>query len=207
MDSLKEYLATEHGIVKNYPAYKEPDTEIGAITSFPPGLKENAGIFCHANTWAIVAECMLGRGDRAFEYYLSFLPAAKNDNADLYTMEPYVYSQFITGKEHPYKFGRARNSWLTGTASWSFVAISQYILGVRADYDGLIVDPCIPQDWEGFRVSRVFRGKRFDIEVRNPDKVSRGVISLTVNGRKLDGTLIPLDVMQDSNKVEVVLGR
>jgi N,N'-diacetylchitobiose phosphorylase len=206
MDSLKEFLATEHGIVKNFPAYREPDMEIGAITSFPPGLKENAGIFCHANTWAVIAECMLGRGDIAFEYYLSFLPAAKNDNADLYTMEPYVYSQFITGKEHPYKFGRARNSWLTGTASWSFVAISQYILGVRASYDGLVVDPCIPHDWDGFKVTRQFRGRSFDIEVKNPDKVCRGVASLTVNGRRLEGTLIPDEVMKDVNKVGVILG-
>jgi N,N'-diacetylchitobiose phosphorylase len=206
MDSLKEYLATEHGIVKNFPAYREPDTEIGAITSFPPGLKENAGIFCHANTWAVVAECMLGRGDRAFEFYLSFLPAAKNDNADLYTMEPYVYSQFITGKEHPYKFGRARNSWLTGTASWSFVAISQYILGIRASYDGLVIDPCIPHEWDGFKATRQFRGKRFDIEVKNPDRICKGVASLTVNGQKFEGCLIPHGVMKDVNKVEVVLG-
>ena len=206
MDGLKEHLATEHGIVKNFPAYREPDTEIGAITSFPPGLKENAGIFCHANTWAVIAECMLGRGDRAFEYYQSFLPAAKNDIADLYTMEPYVYSQFITGKEHPYKFGRARNSWLTGTASWSFVAISQYILGVRASYDGLVVDPCIPHEWDGFKVTRQFRGKRFEIEVKNPDKVCKGVASLIVNGQEVPGTLIPLDRMKDTNKVEVLLG-
>ncbi len=206
MDSLKEYLATEHGIVKNFPAYREPDTEIGAITSFPPGLKENAGIFCHANTWAVVAECMLGRGDRAFEYYLSFLPAAKNEDADLYTMEPYVYSQFITGKEHPYKFGRARNSWLTGTASWGFVAVSQYILGVRAAYDGLIVDPCIPREWDGFCVSRRYRGKDFKIEVRNPKHVCSGVASLTVNGLKAEGSLIPLELMKDRNQIEVVLG-
>lgn len=206
MDSLQEFLATEHGIVKNFPAYRDPDNEIGAITAYPPGLKENAGIFCHANTWAVVSECMLGRGDRAFEHYLSFLPAAKNDNADLYTMEPYVYSQFITGKEHPYKFGRARNSWLTGTASWSFVAISQYILGVRASYDGLIVDPCIPKDWDGFKVTRNYRGKSFDIEVKNPNKVNKGVAVLTVNGKKLTGSLIPHDEMLDSNKIEIVLG-
>lgn len=207
MDSLNKYLATEHGIVKNYPAYREPDTEIGAITSFPPGLKENAGIFCHANTWAIIAECMLGRGERAFDYYLSFLPAAKNDIADLYTMEPYVYSQFITGKEHPYKFGRARNSWLTGTASWSFVAASQYILGVRASYDGLIVDPCIPSNWDDFSVNRIFRGKSFEIAVKNPNKVCKGVASMKVNGSVIEGDLIPFDIMKDINKVEVVLGR
>ncbi|MGE5557299.1 MAG: GH36-type glycosyl hydrolase domain-containing protein [Bacillota bacterium] len=206
MDSLKQYLATEHGVVKNYPAYRETDLEVGAITSFPPGLKENAGIFCHANTWTVVAEAMLGRGDRAFEYYLSFLPAAKNDNADLYTMEPYVYSQFITGKEHPYHFGRARNSWLTGTASWSFVAISQYILGVRADYDGLIVDPCIPQDWDGFEVKRIFRGKRFRIKVINPEHVSYGVKKMMVNGEELSGNTVAFDKMKEENVVEVEMG-
>lgn len=206
MDSLKEFLATEHGIVKNFPAYREPDTEIGAITSFPPGLKENAGIFCHSNTWAVVAECILGRGDRAFEFYESFLPAAKNDNVDLYTMEPYVYSQFITGKEHPYKFGRARNSWLTGTASWSFVAISQYILGIRADYDGLIVDPCIPHDWDGFEVTREFRDKSFNIIVKNPSKVCKGVAGMTVNGETVSGNMIPVGMMKQVNSVVVTLG-
>lgn len=206
MDSLKEFLATEHGIVKNYPAYREPDIEVGAITSFPPGLKENAGIFCHSNTWAVVAECMLGRGDRAFEFYLSFLPAAKNDIADTYTMEPYVYSQFITGKEHPYKFGRGRNSWLTGTASWSFVAVSQYILGIRSDYSGLVIDPCIPQDWEGYTVTRAFRSKHFEITVKNPVRVCKGVRKLTVNGEEIAGNLIPIDKMADVNTVEVILG-
>jgi N,N'-diacetylchitobiose phosphorylase len=205
MDSLKKYLATEHGIVKNYPAYRETVNEIGAITSFPPGLKENAGIFCHANTWAVIAECMLGRGERAYEYYLSFMPAAKNESAELYTMEPYVYSQFITGKEHPYHFGRARNSWLTGTASWSFVAVSQYILGIRADYDGLIIDPCIPAAWDGFTVNRIFRDKTFRITVKNPNHVNCGAGQLTVNGRVVEGSLISLDMMEDENDVELIL--
>ncbi|MGQ9780111.1 MAG: GH36-type glycosyl hydrolase domain-containing protein [Bacillota bacterium] len=206
MDSLGKYLATEHGVVKNWPAYRTTDTEIGAITSFPPGLKENAAIFCHTNTWAVIAECLLGRGDRAFALYLSFLPAAKNDRAELYTMEPYVYAQFITGKEHPYHFGRARNSWLTGTASWAFVAVSQYILGVRPDYDGLVVDPCIPPEWEGFEVMRVYRGKTFRIKVRNPKHVCRGVAELRVNGKILTGNLIPHAAMEAENEVEVVLG-
>jgi N,N'-diacetylchitobiose phosphorylase len=206
MDSLKAMLATEHGIVKNYPAYREHDAEVGAITCFPPGLKENAGIFCHSNTWAVVAEGLLGRGDRAFELYLSFLPAAKNDNADLYTMEPYVYSQFITGKEHPHHFGRARNSWLTGTASWGFVSISQYILGVRADYDGLVISPSIPHDWNGFTVTRAFRGKSFTITVQNPSHVCHGVKEMTVNGEKIAGNTIPLDKMRETNEVTVVLG-
>jgi N,N'-diacetylchitobiose phosphorylase len=206
MDSLKELLATEHGIVKNYPAYREHILEVGAITDFPPGLKENAAIFCHANTWAIIAEAMLGRGDRAFEYYRSFLPAAKNESAEIYTMEPYVYSQFITGKEHPDHFGRARNSWLTGTASWSFVAVTQYILGIRADYEGLIIDPTIPHEWEGFTVKRVFRGKSLEIKVTNPNRVSHGVAELAINGEKVKGNLIPLAEMKAENLVEVKMG-
>ncbi|MBP7176511.1 MAG: hypothetical protein KBA53_09930 [Thermoclostridium sp.] len=203
MDSVKQYMFTEHGSVLNYPAYEKHDAEIGAITSFPKGLKENSAIFCHANTWAIVAEGMLGRGDRAFEYYLSFLPAAKNENADLYTMEPYVYCQFITGKEHPYHFGRARNSWLTGTASWAFVALSQYILGVRADYDGLVIDPSIPSEWDGFEVYREYRGKGFSIKIENPDHICHGVSEILLNGETIQGNKIPLEKMQPQNTVLV----
>ncbi len=206
MDSLAKHLATEHGVVKNWPAYRVTDTEVGAITSFPPGLKENAAIFCHTNAWAVIAECLLGRGDRAFALYLSFLPAAKNDLAELYTMEPYVYAQFITGKEHPYHFGRARNSWLTGTASWSFVAVSQYILGVRPEYDGLVIDPCIPSDWDGYEVTRVYRGKTFRIKVSNPRRAGHGLTELKVNGQLVAGNLIPLRIMRDENEVEAMLG-
>ncbi len=176
------------------------------FSSFPVSLKENGGIFCHANTWAIIAETMLGRGDKAFEYYLSYLPAMYNDNADKYTMEPYVYSQFITGKEHEHHFGRARNSWLTGTAAWSFVAISQYILGVRADYEGLIVDPVIPHEWDSYSVYRRYRDKDFNIQVKNPDNVSSGIKEFRVNGELLDGNMIPLVIMKDINEVEVIMG-
>lgn len=207
MDSVSKYLASEHGIVLNYPAFTEYDEEIGAISAFPVGLKENGAIFCHANTWAVIAETMLGRGDRAFEYYLSYLPASYNGTADKYTMEPYVYSQFITGKEHSNYFGRARNSWLTGTAAWSFVAISQYILGIRADYDGLIVDPVIPHKWDNYSIYRSYRGKDFNIKVKNPDNVNSGVRELRVNGNLIDGNLIPLSIMKDENKVGVILGK
>ncbi len=206
MDSLHEHLATPHGIVINYPAFQKEDLEIGAVTSFPPGLKENAGIFCHANTWAVVAEGMLGRGEEAMRLYLSFLPAAKNDTADQYSMEPYVYSQFITGKEHPYHFGRARNSWLTGTASWGFVSVSQYILGIRADYDGLVIDPTIPADWDGFKVRREFRGTNYDIEVTNTAHVCHGVKSMVVNGVEVIGNRAPLGLPGETMKVEVTLG-
>ena len=206
MDSLHKHLATEHGVVKNWPAFRDHDAEIGAITSFPPGLKENAGIFCHANTWAVVAEGMLGRGDHAMRLYRAFLPAAKNDAADVYTMEPYVYSQFITGKEHPSKFGRARNSWLTGTASWAFVAISQYILGVRADYDGLAISPAIPSEWDGFEVTRRFRGATYRIKVKNPKHVCAGVRRMKVDGKWIDGNIVPPAPEGATVKAEVVLG-
>ena len=207
MDSVNEFLATEHGLMLNYPAFVDPDNEIGAATTFPPGLKENASIFCNTNAWAVIAEAMLGRGDRAFKYYLSYLPAARNDRADLYRSEPYVYSQFITGKDHPYYFGRAYNSWLTGTASWSFVALSQYILGIRPSYDGLIIDPCIPSSFREYTVKRVFRGKWFDIRVLNPQGVCSGVTHMTVNGAVIEGNLVPFSEMKDHNCVVVTLGR
>lgn len=207
MDSVHEYLATEHGAVLNYPAYTEHDAEVGAITCFPKGLKENAGIFCHANTWAVVAEALLGRGDQAYALYRAFLPAAKNETADHYSMEPYVYSQFIVGKEHPFHFGRARNSWLTGTATWGFVSVSQYILGVRASYDGLVIDPAIPSNWEGFEVTRVFRGATYRISVRNPDRVSSGVRRLVVNDEPLGGHVVPAFPAGATVRVSVELGR
>jgi len=181
MNSVHTKLATEHGAVLNAPCYVEHDAEVGAITTFPPGLKENGGIFCHANTWPVVAEAMLGRGDQAYELYKAFLPAAKNDSADKYSMEPYAYAQFITGKEHPYHFGRARNSWLTGTASWAYVALTQYILGVRADYDALIVDPVLPSAWGQAEVTRVFRGATYHIHITGSGKPVR----CKVNGSEL----------------------
>jgi N,N'-diacetylchitobiose phosphorylase len=183
MDSVHKHLATEHGAVLNSPSYVDHDAEVGAITTFPGGLKENGGIFCHANTWPVVAEAMLGRGDKAYQLYRAFLPAAKNDGADLYSMEPYAYAQFIVGKDHPDKFGRARNSWLTGTATWAFVALSQYILGVRADYRGLIVDPQGPSGWPEFSVTRVYRGATYRIHVQGAGPL---------RSAKLDGVELPL---------------
>jgi len=205
MDSLKTHLATEHGIVKNHPAYREHDAEVGAITTFPPGLKENGGIFCHANSWAVVAEGMLGRGDRAFEFYRAYLPAAKNDSAEVYAGEPYVYSQFITGKDHPNRFGRAHNAWLTGTAAWSFVAVSQYILGVQPDYDGLRINPAIPASWDGCEVTRVYRGATYHIQVRNPRHLCSGVKRLKVDGQIVEGQVVPIAPAGAKAKVEAAL--
>lgn len=192
MDSVHQHLATEHGAVLNHPAYTEHDAEVGAITTFPPGLKENGGIFCHANTWAVIAEAQLRRGDQAFSLYKAFLPAAKNDSAELHTMEPYVYAQFVTGKDHPYHFGRARNSWLTGTATWAFVALTQWILGVRAGYDGLVVDPVLPADWDGFTMERAYRGATYRIRAIQTVGDEPAPNRVFVDGVALEGNTLPL---------------
>ena len=174
-----------------WPGYGTYHPELGYVSVFPKGLKENAAIFCHTNPWAMIAETMLGRGDAAFDYYKAILPPAGNDKAEIHATEPYVYSQMIAGKEHK-DFGQAKNSWLTGTASWNFVAISQYILGVRPDFDGLIVDPCIPKAWEGFTVTRSFRRDTYRIAVSNPRHVHRGVTRVSVDGMALTGNLLPV---------------
>lgn len=207
MDSVHEHLATEHGAVLNAPSYVDHNAEVGAITTFPGGLKENGGIFCHANTWPVIAEALLGRGDEAFRLFSSFMPAKKNDLAEVYSMEPYAYAQFITGRDHPYKFGRARNSWLTGTATWAFVALSQYILGVRAGYDGLLIRPATPKEWPEFSVCRSYRGATYDIHVTG----SGAVQSATFEGQALavvegQPVAVPLANPGTTVRVEIVCG-
>lgn len=207
MDSVHEHLATEHGAVLNAPSYVEHDAEVGAITTFPGGLKENGGIFCHANTWPVIAETMLGRGDRAYELFRAFLPAAKNDSAELYSMEPYAYAQFITGKDHPYKFGRARNSWLTGTATWAYVALTQHILGIRPDYTGLLVDPQVPSSWSQYSVTRRYRGASYKINVSGTGQISK----VTIDGRETQvpkqGEPVRLPLAQAGSQVLVEISR
>ena len=206
MDMVKKYLDTKHGIMLMAPAYTQFDEKLGAITTFAPGLKENGGIFCHSNPWAMIAETKLGRGERAFEYYKKILPATKNKIAGIHQTEGYIYSQFITGKDN-HNFGRARNSWLTGAAAWNMVAISQYILGVRPEYDGLRVDPCIPKKWGNFNVTRTFRGATYEIKVTNPKHISRGVKSLLVDGKRVQGNIIPAFADKKLHKVKVVIGQ
>jgi len=201
--SVGKYLNTKYGIVAMYPGYTKWDSAKGGITTYPPGAKENGGIFLHANPWVMIAEIMTGNGDKAFEYYKQILPAKRNEDADHFEVEPYVYPQNILGKEHP-QFGIGRNSWLTGTAAWNMVASSQYILGIRAGYDGLIVDPCIPTDWKGFKAKRVFRGATYDIEVRNPDRVNKGVRKILVDG--VEQERIPLLPKRSECSVTVILG-
>jgi cellobiose phosphorylase len=204
MDSVKKLLATEHGIILNYPSYTKYDPKLGAITLFPPGLKENGAIFCHPNPWAMIAETILGRGDQAMEYYKAILPAARNRIAHIHRTEPYVYAQMIAGKDSP-KFGQAKNSWLTGTAAWNFIAISQYILGCRPDFDGLIIDPCIPKAWKSFKLVRKFRGAEYRITVKNPKGVSKGVLAMSVDGKPVKGCKAPV-FTSGVHEVEVLMG-
>lgn len=205
MDSLYTRLNTRHGVKLSAPPYDGYDPHVGGISTYPPGAKENAGIFLHANPWAIIAEAILGNGDRAFQYYAQINPAAKNERIHEFECEPYVYPQNILGDDHP-QFGLARNSWLTGTASWAYQAATQYILGVRPTYDGLLLDPCIPAAWDGFQVRREFRGAAYEIQVHNPEHVCRGVRSLQVNGREVEGNVVPVSTDAAVQYVQVVLG-
>lgn len=204
LESVHERLFTPNGIVLQQPAYSKYYLELGEVSSYPPGYKENAGIFCHNNTWIHLAWCLLGEGDRAFEYYLSICPSAKEDQIETYRCEPYVYAQMIAGRDAATP-GEAKNSWLTGTAAWTFVSVSQGILGVQPDYEGLRIDPCIPTAWDGFEVTRRFRGVEYHIRVRNPEHVSKGVRRLVVGGREIEGNVIPL-AEAGPVEVEVTLG-
>lgn len=205
MQAVHDTLNTRYGIKLSAPGYDGYDIKVGGVTSYPPGAKENSGIFLHPNPWAIIAETLLGNGERAYQYYAQINPAAKNDIIDIYECEPYVYAQNILSDEHP-QFGLARNSWLSGTASWSYQAATQWILGIRAEYNGLRIDPCIPSTWKGFSAVRKFRGKLIRINVHNPDGACKGVIKLEVDGKIIDGNLIPLDLPGASHQVEVWLG-
>jgi cellobiose phosphorylase len=189
LDSVKEKLDTPHGIVLLNPAYTVYHDSLGEITSYPPGYKENAGIFCHNNPWIAVAETMIGRGDRAFEIYRRTSPAHK-ENSGLYRAEPYVYAQMIAGKDAP-NFGEAKNSWLTGTAAWSFVCISQYILGIRPGFNGLIIDPCLPDSIGEFSAVRKFRGANYYIHVDHTREKENGTLSILVDGKAVEGKEIP----------------
>ncbi len=204
LDSVKQRLDCEYGIVLLNPAFTRYHIEYGEISTYPKGYKENAGIFCHNNPWIMIAETMVGNGDRAFDYYRKIAPSYLEEISDLHKMEPYVYPQMIAGKD-AFKPGEAKNSWLSGTAAWTFYAISQYILGVRPGYDGLIIDPCIPKNWEGFTVRRKFRGAAYEIFVSNPQHLSAGVKSLIVDGKKVDGNVVPVSA-GGVHKVVVTLG-
>jgi len=205
LDSLNKLLNTSKGIKISWPGFNGYDQTKGGITTYPPGAKENGGIFLHTNPWVIIAETLLGRGERAYEYYNQINPAAKNDIADEYECEPYVYAQNILGNEHP-QFGLARNSWLSGTASWMYQAGTRFILGIRPRYDGLEIDPCIPKKWDGFKVIRKYKNAVYNIEVKNPKHVSKGISQLKVDGKEINGNTAPVFGDVKTHSVEAVMG-
>lgn len=205
MQSVEKYLDTKYGIVLLQPCYTKYHVELGEITSYPGGYKENAGIFCHNNPWISIAETVVGRGNRAWQVYTRTCPAYIEDISEIHRTEPYVYSQMIAGKDAP-NFGEAKNSWLTGTAAWTFLDVSQYILGIRPDYDGLVIDPCIPSTLDGFTAKRDFRGVTYHITVKNPNGAEKGVKQMTVDGVTVDGNMIPFDPSKKDVNVEVVMG-
>lgn len=205
LDSVKEILDTRYGITILQPPYTHYYLNLGEISSYPPGYKENAGIFCHNNPWVSISEAVLGRGERAFEVYRKICPAFLEDISDIHRTEPYVYSQMVAGKDAP-NFGEAKNSWLTGTAAWTFVNISQYILGIQPTLQGLKIDPCIPADFGDFTVIRKYRGVTYHIQVSNPGHVEKGVISMTVDGAAIEGNLIPFSGEKDQVEVKVLMG-
>ena len=205
LKSVEERLDTKYGVVLHQPAYTSYQLNLGEISSYPPGYKENAGIFCHNNPWISCAEAVLGHGDRAFEVYRKTCPAYIEDISEIHRTEPYVYSQMVAGRDAP-TFGEAKNSWLTGTAAWTFFNVSQYILGIQPTLDGLKVDPCIPHTLSGFTVTRRFRGATYHITVDNTAGVQYGVRSVTVDGKPLQGSVLPLAAEDAEVNVQVVMG-
>ena len=203
LDSVEEMLGTPHGLVLQFPAYTTYQVELGEVSTYPPGYKENGGIFCHNNPWVIIAETIVGRGDKAFDYYRRITPAYREAISDVHKLEPYVYAQMIAGKE-AVRVGEAKNSWLTGTAAWNFVAVSQYLLGVRPDFDGLVVDPQIGPDVPSFTVSRTIRGARYEISVHNSG--TRGSrAALVVDGVAIEGNRVPYAASGSVVRIEATL--
>lgn len=204
MDAVDEYLYTPYGLRLNAPSYTRPDDAIGFVTRVYPGVKENGSIFSHPNPWAWCAEAVLGRGGRAMKFYEALCPALQNDQIQVRQSEPYSYCQFVMGPDHT-AYGRARHPFMTGSGGWSYFAATRYLLGVRPQFGGLLVDPCIPSDWKGFQVTRQWRGATYRITVENPHGVEKGVRSLTCNGKPCDA-LIPIMPSGSDNEVTVVMG-
>ncbi|MGM0549400.1 MAG: GH36-type glycosyl hydrolase domain-containing protein [Bacillota bacterium] len=204
MDAVDEFLYSKYGLHLNAPSYTEADDEIGFVTRVYPGIKENGSIFSHPNPWAWIAEAKLGRGSRAMKFYNALLPISQNDEIEIREAEPYSYCQFILGKDHE-DFGKARHPWLTGSSGWAYQAVTKWILGVRVSYQGLIVDPCIPADWDQFSVRRKWRGAEYQIKVLNPDQVEKGVKKITLNGKEIE-KIVPPQKKGSVNKIVVTMG-
>jgi cellobiose phosphorylase len=189
LHAVEEHLGTPHGLVLLAPAYSRYHVELGEISSYPPGYKENGGVFSHTNPWISIAETVVGHADRAFDHYLRINPSAREELAEIHRCEPYVYAQMIAGKEAP-SHGEAKNSWLTGSAAWNLVAITQWILGIRPEHDGLRIDPCLPSRWTGFTAIRRFRGASYRIAIEKPTGVTGRIRSLIVDGRAVEGNVV-----------------
>lgn len=204
MDSVHQYLYSDWGLHLLWPAYSKPNDDIGFVTRVYPGIKENGAIFSHPNPWAIIAECRLGRGNRAMKFYDALLPYNQNEQIEIREAEPYSYCQFIIGRDHS-AFGRARHPWLTGSAGWAYTAATRWILGIRLTFEGLIIDPCIPSDWKEFRVTRQWRGATYQIFVKNPKGVQTGVKTITLNGQPIID-VIPPQPEGTSHEIVVTMG-
>ena len=205
MDSVEKHLDTKYGVMILQPCYTRYHLELGEVSSYPPGYKENGGIFCHNNPWVSIAETVIGDGNRAFEIYKKTCPAYIEDISEIHCTEPYVYSQMVAGRDAKF-FGQGKNSWLTGTAAWTFTDISQYILGIYPTLKGLSVDPCVPEGFGDFSVSRKYRGVTYNISVKNPNNVQKGVVSMIVDGKPVEGHVIPLSDSAKEVSVVVTMG-
>ena len=213
LKAIDENLNCEFGLVLNYPAFTKYHVQYGEISTYPQGYKENGGIFTHNNAWIICAAAYAGKGDQAFKYYSEIAPSYTEETSDIHKTEPYVYGQMIGGKEAGSdignggkNYGQGKNSWLTGTAAWNMVAISQYILGIKPDFDGLMINPSIPSSWDGFKATRLFRGAKYNITIKNPNHVCKGVKSLVVDGKAIDGCIVPFVEGKKEVNVEITLG-
>ncbi|MEQ9822747.1 MAG: glycosyl hydrolase family 65 protein, partial [Puniceicoccaceae bacterium] len=205
METLNRELSTDYGLQLCAPPVTTMPVRIMAARLFNPGTKENAGIFNHPQGWAVIAECMLGNGNRAYEYHSNYLPAKFNDKAEIRGSEPYVHCQSTHAKYSP-MHGAARLPWLTGAATWCYYSSTAYMLGIRAELDGMRIDPCLPDHWDGYQATRRFRGMELKIDVKNPDRVQTGVKRITVDGAVIDSTLVPLDKLSDGCRIEVLMG-
>lgn len=203
MDAVDEYLYTPYGLMLNAPCFTVPDDDIGFVTRVYPGLKENGSIFSHPNPWAWCAEAVLGRGSRAMKFYDALCPAMQNDRIEVRKAEPYSYCQFVSGRDHT-TFGEAHHPFMTGSAGWAYYAATQYLLGVRPEFDSLTVDPCIPADWKEFTVDRIWRGAEYRIRVTNPKGVEKGVAKIRLNGETVDS--IPVQAPGSVSEIEVIMG-
>ncbi len=203
LDSVKQRLECKYGIVLLNPCYTKYYLNLGEISSYPGGYKENAGIFCHNNPWVIFAETVMGHGNRAFDLYKKTCPTFLEDISEIHKTEPYVYCQMVSGKDAPIQ-GEGKNSWLTGTAAWTFTVLTQGILGIKPDYDGLLIDPCIPSNVKEYKVKRLFRDTMYNITIKNPNKSQKGVKQLIVDGKQIPVGVIPYTKKKQVN-VEVIM--